>query len=430
MQILINKYKRFPTNSEFRKEGKRGLLDYIGNRGGVFKVAEQFGCATKTKPDGYWTKEKIFKKTQPFISKHDRFPTQLELKQAGKTDLSRAIATLGGTKKLCQEFKIPCKNAVFAKDGDNVGSLLECYVDDYLSSHGIAHEIQPLLTKGRRFKADFKVGPYWIEILGYRKTDRPGEKYYANWREKLALYRQMDKKLIVFTFDDFDKKTPAQINQIITQKLPPLSSLPRQLKEMRDRNINVPKSGYYWQSFERASSALLPICHELDKFPSGPELKLRGLGGLVNALYQYHGGPYKIAEALGYPIKHNRRDYWTIKIAWKEMQNLISIYGRLPTCPEIYKEGKRSLLDFIPDMGGRERIVKHFNCSLGKRSRDYWTIEVTLKEYRSFKNQLGRYPKQKDYVKSGRLDLLGAIYKHGTLASFKEMLKTAINGKA
>lgn len=429
LQILINKYNHFPTHSEFRKEGKRGLLDYIGEQGGTYKVAEQFDCAPKTKPDGYWTKEKILKETQPFINNDNRFPTQLELKQAGRTDLSRAIATLGGTKKLCQEFKIPYKNAVFAKDGDNVGSLLECYVDDYLSSHRIAHEIQPLITPGRRFKADFKVGDYWIEVLGYRKTDRPGEKYYANWREKLALYKKMGRKLIVFTFDDFDRKPPLQINQIIAQKLPPLDTLPRQSNQIRDININVPKSGYYWQSFERASAVLLPICQELGQFPTGPELKARGLGGLINALYQYHGGPYKIAESLGYPIKHTRRGYWTIKIAWKEMQNLISIYGRLPTYPEICKEGKRRLLDFIPDMGGREEIAKHFGCSIGKRSTNFWTKEVAFKDYRSFKNQLGRYPKQKEFVKLGRFDLLAAIYKHGNLTSFKEMWKTAVKGK-
>lgn len=75
------------------------------------------------------------------------------------------------------------KNAV-CQDGHVVRSSFEQIVDDWLSEHGIVHEIEPHLPWNRRRCADFLVEDCYIEVWGVVGNSL----YDARKREKIADY--------------------------------------------------------------------------------------------------------------------------------------------------------------------------------------------------------------------------------------------------
>ena len=53
-----------------------------------------------------------------------------------------------------------------AKDGDLCRSLGEKIIDDYMFAQGIAHTREPIYPGKRKYRADWKVGDYFIEYWG------------------------------------------------------------------------------------------------------------------------------------------------------------------------------------------------------------------------------------------------------------------------
>lgn len=56
-------------------------------------------------------------------------------------------------------------------DGHQARSLYEQRVDDWLSSHGLPHEIEPAYPWDRRYRADFLVNGTYIEVWGVTDND-------------------------------------------------------------------------------------------------------------------------------------------------------------------------------------------------------------------------------------------------------------------
>ncbi len=55
---------------------------------------------------------------------------------------------------------------LLCKDGHKVKSNFERTVCDWLYFNGTEHEYEPRISRDRYFKADFKIGRFYIEILG------------------------------------------------------------------------------------------------------------------------------------------------------------------------------------------------------------------------------------------------------------------------
>jgi hypothetical protein len=91
-----------PTGFELRGAGRADLEVAIYRHGGTTRaVAERLGLASRApKPDGYWEdKGVIVRELLDFVRDHGtpgRMPTQAELAQAGRNDLSLAISRHGG----------------------------------------------------------------------------------------------------------------------------------------------------------------------------------------------------------------------------------------------------------------------------------------------------------------------------------------------
>lgn len=85
-----------------------------------------------------------------------------------------------------------------AKDGHECRSIGEKIVDDYLFTHNINHEQEPHYPGERLFRADWKVGEYFIEFWGLKGD----EDYDKKIEDKKAIAQQHQIPLIEITFDD------------------------------------------------------------------------------------------------------------------------------------------------------------------------------------------------------------------------------------
>jgi HEAT repeat protein len=85
-----------------------------------------------------------------------------------------------------------------AKDGHECRSIGEKIIDDYLFTHNIPHEQEPHYPGERQFRADWKVGKYFIEFWGLKGD----EDYDKKMEDKKAIAQQYQIPLIEITFDD------------------------------------------------------------------------------------------------------------------------------------------------------------------------------------------------------------------------------------
>lgn len=79
-------------------------------------------------------------------------------------------------------------------DGKNVRSIPEMELANWLIKNNLRYEYEPRISDKRKFRADFKVGNYYIEVLGYAayKGER-GENYKKIFQEKILVFQQEHK---------------------------------------------------------------------------------------------------------------------------------------------------------------------------------------------------------------------------------------------
>ncbi|MEK6939553.1 MAG: hypothetical protein AABX31_02390 [Nanoarchaeota archaeon] len=91
-----------------------------------------------------------------------------------------ATAVSNRLKRYKIELKRPMygyKKLLLCKDRHRVKSNFERTVDDWLYFNGIEHENEPRISTDRYFKADFKIGRFYIEVLGLMETPEYRKKF-------------------------------------------------------------------------------------------------------------------------------------------------------------------------------------------------------------------------------------------------------------
>lgn len=88
-----------------------------------------------------------------------------------------------------------------ANDGHFCRSIGEKIVDDFLHKNKIAHEREPIYAGDRQYRADWKVGRYFIEFWGLKGD----EDYDKKIEEKREIAQKHDIPLIELTFEDLRK---------------------------------------------------------------------------------------------------------------------------------------------------------------------------------------------------------------------------------
>jgi len=110
---IVTEIGYFPTQTDLNNLGNKDLVAAISVHGGLSKFRKEMGHELLVKPDGYWDNENnITNELKIIITKIGHFPTQPELKELDKQDLSQAIRIHGGSDKFrkllgCELLKKP-----------------------------------------------------------------------------------------------------------------------------------------------------------------------------------------------------------------------------------------------------------------------------------------------------------------------------------
>lgn len=142
-------------------------------------------------------------------------PTEAELRaRRGAGESLKSISKTTGVgvhrlSALCDRYQIPVDRSGWrggvrfdCKDGHLARSTYELRVDDWLTEHGIAHEVEPAYPWDRRFRADFLVGDTYIEVWGVTNNAR----YTARRAHKIAMCEATGVDLIQINYWQFSKK--------------------------------------------------------------------------------------------------------------------------------------------------------------------------------------------------------------------------------
>jgi hypothetical protein len=109
LRAFVSDRAVFPSESDFARAGKRPLLRAAIAHGGLERWAAELGCTVRTqgRPE-LWPEERIRRELAPFVA-NGRWPTEKELRQAGRLDLHAAIQRRGGAAHWARRLGLPVR---------------------------------------------------------------------------------------------------------------------------------------------------------------------------------------------------------------------------------------------------------------------------------------------------------------------------------
>jgi len=418
---LVKKIKHFPTQEDLKRLNMQGLMGAINKHGGFNEFRRILEVALLKNPNHYWTEPKIFKEVSVLEKEHGRILNSIELHTIGRGDLYHAIMNRGGFGWLYKKINKSPKGHYKANDGQLYPSCLECYVANYFLKNGISYKTHPLISESRKFRADFKVGPYWIEVLGYQ-NDKTHSDYHARFREKKRLYKKLGFKIITCELGMFLNKRESAIETTLKKRFKCLkkyqSNKPCKLNSTT-ASIMPP---YWWTDIKNSSPILKPIIIELGRFPKDSELRERNLSSLCGALDRFPGGRQKVAELLNCKTATKPKKYWTDGIDGTivlELKRLMKLLKHFPTQKEIQEHS--TVATYIIRHGGTNKFKRLLGVKILQKDKGYWTKKNTIKEAWDICNNLGYYPPT-NKLRSINPTLPGMICKYGGTKLFRKLL--------
>lgn len=170
----------------------------------------------------------------------------------------------------------------------------------------------------------------------------------------------------------------------------------------------------YWDKIETLKAELLPICKDLGSFPSGTYLRSIGRRDLEHAII-YHGKPNIVASKLGYPLSTKTKGYWKdFKNLKKEVLPICKKLHEFPTFDYLRSIDKAELISVINRHGGVSKVAKKLGYPTAQKSKGYWNDFTNVRaELLPICKQLGYLPSENYLRGVGRSCLGNAIGLHG-----------------
>lgn len=335
---------------------------------------------SKRKPASYWNDfANVERELRVFISRHSIngiMPTGTYLDSQGRSDLHRAIGIHGGFPSVAQLLKLERPHALkptgYWSDFKNVEKELLSFISEH-GEEGVM-PTQPVL-------ADAGHSDLVNAIRRHGGT--------PSVAERLGLSRP-----------------------------------------------NAKKPSGYWDSFANVQKELHGFILNFGTkgmMPTASELSSNGRIDLVEAISKYGGFPV-VSDQLG--LKRRIADmpdgYWDdFANVEKELRNFVSKHGRngvMPTNKELNKAGSSGLAKAINKHGGFVTVSDKIGLSHpdDRKPINYWAdftnVESELHSYISLHGIAGVMPTQNELKRKGRIDLAGAIHKHGGLVTVAKKL--------
>jgi soluble P-type ATPase len=222
-EILQNLKKKYEQGEDIsyknmRKHDPRLVVACENNFGNYRNAVEAAGIDYKQialAKNKFWTKERIISNIKLIFEMEGNISSRYM--QIKHQDLfSVASKKFGSWGKAVTEAGFnynEVKRALLkykCKDGARVISIYEMQVANWLFEHNINYEYNPSISQKRKFRADFKIGRFYIEVLGY--PDR--EAYMNKKREaKMVFAGEQGPGFIFLEEDENFKKYERYYNQ-------------------------------------------------------------------------------------------------------------------------------------------------------------------------------------------------------------------------
>lgn len=308
LKEIIKHYGHIPTY--LHKKGYDYLVSGLQYYGGIYNFAKKHNLPlenTRVPYTHYDDEEKLENKVKEIVNNFGRFPSRTELVHYGEWALLYRLCNKYGSivkASLAYGFN---DNIIVALDEHLCDSFSERIVDDYLLGCEVPHERGIKLDlSGIKLVPDFILSEnVVIEVLmfDYRlpfETEMQ-ESYVQRYLRKKEAYDRNEFKVIEIFPEDLrnkltlDSKLYDQIKGFAKSQFKDLTKIPLSIKNKRPPG--------YWKLFKNVKKEILPICEELNRFPTRKELKERGLKHVETISKFYHGSLREVAKKLGYPYK-------------------------------------------------------------------------------------------------------------------------------
>ncbi len=347
-----------------------------------------------------------------------------------------AITRFGGAGAVARRLGFKCAGVVYAADGHAVFSYYEMVTDNILFSYKVPHKREPLIVKGKKYRADFKVGDVYIECLGYiNKKDKRGDYYRKRWAEKVQIYNNEGKRFIALYPKDFSNKAKGARMA--------LAALVDEYKEVETPVIDIgeitrPK-GFYaeWKNIEKDLRRVIAL---LGRFPTAKDLERLRLFTLSIYIRKYHGGGHAVAKRMGFPLECNPPKYL------QEIENIMGILRpiyeklrRMPTADELRSKKYGERTDIVTAIyeyhGGLGSVAKRIGWPMkGKGgSRSKCRLENVKSVLLPICRKLGRMPTAEELrskVYGPESDVVSCLYKYyGGISGISLILGYSIKRK-
>ena len=379
----------------------------------------------KKRPNGYWKDfETLRAYLLPKCNEVGRMLITREILEI--KGLNHAIKLHGGIREVTKKLNITPSSNFKTPSGNIVKSSYEVILDNFLHLNGLNYKYEGKISEDNNYLFDFKVGDFFIEIWGYRKSEtyKINKKYAESRTKKEQLYKSKNLKLISFNYDFFTRN----IKEIYCDL--------KNIFNMHCIKCNdfCAKELYKLTQFE--SFGKDEILNELfsyfkklniNKFPSKKWWCENGFQKHINFLdahkitISYILNKFNIKES--HINKINKFRDW--EYCKKELSKIYLDISSFPTQKFLIDNNHKSLLKAVYRYhNGLESCALNMDISLKNKPNCYWlNFENLKKEITHIINDNKKFPTTNYLREINREDIINAIYKyHGGILNVKKQI--------
>ncbi len=437
-----------PTIPELRAAERADLINAIKKHGGMKAVTKRLGLSRSDayKPSDYWDVfANVEQELGAFIAEHGIdgiMPTKRALQAAGHSDLAYAIDKHGGIPVVADRLGLKRPNAHKSTGYWNDFANVKKGVLDFIAEQGTV-DVMP--TGAQLSQAGYsnlanairKHGGFLVvaQKLGLQRPR--AYKPAGHWDD----FTNVEKEVLAFVTEHGTNgmmPTHAELQNAgredLVNAIRQHGGFPEVAKRLGLEPQGTNKPAGYWDDLANATRELRDYLRSHDDtrgvLPTYSELTKAGYNKLAIAISKH--GAATVAEQLGLAVQDGDRPagYWDdIKNVEKGLHTFITEHGTqgvMPTLRELNAGGYSSLAYAINKHGGFHSVAAQ--CGL-KRSDEYkplgyWNdianLENQLRIYLAEHGTADTMPTIPELYAEGRVDLVGAIKKHGGVSIVAE----------
>jgi len=433
---LIAELGHFPSGRELDNLGLSGLRGAIANSGGAdyyWNLLGNLKYESRVYQKKYFHNngEKIIEEYLSVTALLGHPATQSELAHLEKSWLARAISKkFGGIPQLCISLGLPIDQAglLQTNDGHLVRSAYEAILDNIFHLLNISHDSEGIIPgqKSTKYRYDFKLSDalgndVFVELWGYQELNSNGvsNDYIQTYLRKIITKKALYSSLNLPLMEVNGDLFRSDIKTIFIKIL----------NLLKNHNVivnDVPLTDdqfllaliYKPYKVEELLTTLKDIGDSIGHFPSISDLKKMGRTSLVDRI-QKVGGFSLVKSLIDLPSKPKKPKKWGMSELKTELNKLIDENGLIPSYAELKKMGRLDIFGAINKHGGFRKVAIDFGFKtlIPSNHSDFVKIEQINHALQPMLTETNKIPTLLFIKKNGPSGLYAAIQKFGGIES-------------